>query len=444
LANAVAAAIAVLAVQPAAAQSPVVAEIQVHLYAGHTADAAAAAERRLAVAPDDDEAHFALGAVRFIGAVENLSQSLYRYGLRGGEYGSTLGLIGLPILRIPVPHNPDPDELTYAGLREVLAAFVDDLAAAEATLAMVGPGQIDLPLDIGSIRLDIDGDGDGSAEEALWQIFAAVSGARGSDGDAPPELVVDFDQSDVPWLQAYCHLLSAIADFPLAYDWEEAFDVTFPGIFPMPSSPNARLHAAAAEMDRLFAEAMALPEQDQPRFLEERGERFAQLRQVAEIAGIADLIAFIHLNHWPLVDADRMRSIPGHLRQMTLLSRDNWARILAETDDGAEWIPNPGQTGAFPEFAINQEQIDGWQDFLDEFDAILLGQTLIPHWRFEEGINMARLFSEPPKTFDIVLLIEGAAALPYLEPGEVTSERTWRRITQVFGGDFFRFFLWLN
>ena len=29
----------------------------------------------------------------------------------------------------------------------------------------------------------------------------------------------------------------AIAEFPLAHDWHEAFEVTFPSLFPMPSSP---------------------------------------------------------------------------------------------------------------------------------------------------------------------------------------------------------------
>jgi len=236
----------------------------------------------------------------------------------------------------------------------------------------------------------------------------------------------------------------AIAEFPLAYDWQAAFDVTFPGIFPMPSSPNARLHAAANELDALIGQALALPEPEQERFFGEHADRFEELGQIADIAGIADLIAFIHLNRWPLVDPDRMRSVARHLGEMVRLSRVNWARIEAETDDRREWIPNPRQSAAFPEFAVSAAQIEAWQAFLVEFEAILEGRKLIPHWRFEEGINIARLFADPPETFDIVLLIEGAAALPYLEAGELTTSQTWRRITQVFGGDFFRFFILLN
>jgi hypothetical protein len=92
---------------------------------------------------------------------------------------------------------------------------------------------------------------------------------------------------------------------------------------------------------------------------------------------------------------------------------------------------------------ITQEQIDAWLLFLDELDALLKGEKLLPHWRFEQGINIRRLFLEP-RTFDLVLLVQGSAALPYLEDGELTTADTWRRIVSVFGGDFFRYAVWLN
>ena len=58
-------------------------------------------------------------------------------------------------------------------------------------------------------------------------------------------------------------------------------------------------------------------------------------------------------------------------------------------------------------------------------------------------MNLRRIFTEP-RTFDIVLLIQGSAALPYLEDGEVTSEETWRRITQLLDGNLFRYTVWFN
>jgi len=43
-----------------------------------------------------------------------------------------------------------------------------------------------------------------------------------------------------------------------------------------------------------------------------------------------------------------------------------------------------------------------------------------------------------------VLLIQGSAALPYLEDGEIASEETWRRISQLLDGDLFRYAVWFN
>jgi len=37
-----------------------------------------------------------------------------------------------------------------------------------------------------------------------------------------------------------------------------------------------------------------------------------------------------------------------------------------------------------------------------------------------------------------------ACALPYLEEGELTTEGTWMRIMNLFGDDFFRYFIWFN
>lgn len=87
--------------------------------------------------------------------------------------------------------------------------------------------------------------------------------------------------------------------------------------------------------------------------------------------------------------------------------------------------------------------VTGWQRFLDEFEAVLQGKKLIPHWRFDQGVNLRRIFLEPT-TFDIVLLIQGSAAVHYLEDGELSSGETWDQITRIFGGDFFRYFVWFN
>jgi hypothetical protein len=387
--------------------------VRSHLYAGRSAEAIAAAEAGLAEAPGDDENRYALGAAEFVRAVERLGQGLHRYGLRGADEDSFAAMAGLPILRIPVPHNPSPDRISYEAMNELLATFASDLAAAEATLAGIQAESLDLPIDVGAIRLDLDGDGTGTEDEALWRMLKRVAALSWLDEQSAAALDIDFDASDVPWLRAYCHVLMAISEFPLAYDWRAAFEATFHGLFPEADLPSGALNAKSA------------PGGD-----------------YAHYAGIFDLVAFVHLNHWPVVAPERLKNVLVHLEAVPPLSRENWRRILAETDDANEWLPGPRQSGALG-IAVTQEQIDGWMLFLDEFDALLHGRKLLPHWRFTQGINLRRMFLEPT-TLDIVLLIQGFGALPYLEDGELTTGNTWRRITRIFGGDFFRYALWFN
>jgi hypothetical protein len=402
-----------LSIGTAPAAPDVIDAVLSHLYAGRSAEAIAAAEAGLAEAPGDDENRYALGVAEFVRAVERLGQGLYRYGLRGADEDSFAAMAGLPILRIPVPRNPSPESITYEALNQLLAAFATDLAAAEATLAGVEAESLDLPVDIGAIRLDLNGDGTGTEDEALWRMLKQVAELPWLDEQSAAALTIEFDASDVPWLRAYCHILMAISEFPLAYDWRAAFETTFHGLFPDADLPSNALNAKSA------------PSGD-----------------YAHYAGIFDLIAFVHLNHWPVVAPERLKNVLAHLEAVPPLSRENWRRIRAETDDADEWLPGPRQSGALG-IAVTQEQIDGWMLFLDEFEALLQGRKLLPHWRFRQGINLRRMFLEPT-TFDIVLLIQGFGALPYLEDGELTTGDTWRRIAQIFGGDFFRYALWFN
>ena len=101
-----------------------------------------------------------------------------------------------------------------------------------------------------------------------------------------------------------------------------------------------------------------------------------------------------------------MASALHHLESVVDLSRENWRRILAETDNGREWLPNPRQTGAIPGLAVTQPRIDAWMLFLDEFGAMLKGEKLMPHWRLAQGVNLRRVFLEP-RLFDLVLLDPG-------------------------------------
>jgi hypothetical protein len=129
---------------------------------------------------------------------------------------------------------------------------------------------------------------------------------------------------------------------------------------------------------------------------------------------------------------------------MVVMSRLSWSRIMAETDDDHEWIPNPNQTGVVPGMRVTPEIVQGWLGFLDQFDAILQGKTLVAHWRLTKGINLRRVFLNPPKVFDPILWAQGTAAIPYVEDGPMATGDSWQRMAQVFEGNFFSYAIWLN
>ncbi len=432
----------------ARAAPDIVGELQADLYAGRTQAAAEAAQARLAAAPGDDQARFALGVAQFLGAVEHLGQALHRYGLRA-SYGGTTGLSQLPLLRVPVPFNPHPEPATYEALRATLAGFVADLKTADDTLAAIGAGPVALPLNIGVIRLDLRGDGAPAEDEALWRIFARVSNLRWLDAGAAAQLLTDFDESDVPWLRAYCNLLMAITEFPLAYDWRETFDLTFQDLFPNGDFSRRELIVRDDEMRARMKAAIELRGQNQGSAdsgsntpnVDAQAEQ-QKVRDYFLHSAIAEVVAFIHLIHWPVVEPQRLASVLGHLEAMIGLSRENWRRIMADTSTGKRWIPNPRQTGVLPRMRVTEERVEAWLRFLDAFEAILQGRKLIPHWRFDKGINLRRFFLEPT-TFDIVLMVQGSAAAPYLEDGEMATADTLVEAARAFEGDL-TYFIWIN
>ncbi|HEY7690026.1 MAG TPA: hypothetical protein VH835_15110 [Dongiaceae bacterium] len=393
---------------PAAAASAIE-EATALLQSGNLAGAAARLDGSLQQAPGDQTARFALGAVQFMQATERLGQSLYRHGLEPSPE-----VFAMPFFRLPVPRNPAPEPITYEQARVMIQRFVDDLAIAEATLAQVDSPDVQLPLAIGLIRLDLDADGVAADSETLWQLYRQIAGAP----DLPPEQVrqfaIDFDGSDAPWLRGYSHLLMGLGEFLLAHDWRQSFDHSFHALFPRSGLPF---------------QALA-----------DKSSRSPDMRDFDEIA---DLIAFIHLNHWPVIEPERMQRVLHHLESMVELSRENWRRVLAETDQSREWLPNPRQTGVIPGLAVTQQRIDAWMMFLDEFDAMLKGKLLMPHWRLAQGVNLRRVFLEP-RPFDIVLWIQGSAALPYAEPGPISQRESWQQMMMLMEGDFFTYALWFN
>jgi len=321
----------------------------------------------------------------------------------------------MPITRLPVPVNPNPEPITYEKFRAIIQRFVDDLNEVDATLKTITDDTVNIPVDLLSIHLDMDGDGLVSDEETLWRIFVRLMGNRNITSTSQATLMVDFDRADVDWFRAYAHLLMGVSEWVLAHDWEGAFNNTFHLFFPHSDLPGNRLLT----------------------------EQSTQEGSYADESEIADLIAFFHLIHWPVAEPERMPQALEHLRTMISLSQGSWTHILAETDNSNEWIPGPDQTSALPDMPITLRQMEAWQIFLTEFDDLLAGKKLLPHWRFDKGINLERVFTEPTQ-FDLVLWIQGSGALPYLEEGEMTNGDTWWGVMSVFSGNFVNYALWLN
>lgn len=428
------------------------------LYAGRIAAAETLARDAAAGDPADATPQAALGLAHMLGAVEGLVQGFHRYGLNNGAQGyGALAMAGLPFLRVPVPDNPAPEPVSYQALRALLDDFAGELAEGEAVLDAVGDGRVAMELDLARIRLDFDDDGKAGEQELFLVVFATVGGIRSTDG-----WTVDLDAADAAWLQAYSNLLMALTDFLLAHDWEHAYDATFEGLFPRSFTPQTVLNAlsrnAAERMGELQAKMPQQPECDPypngrpdddclAAYREWRDHPVSReidgLRQATEWSSIADLIAFVHLLHWDVEDADRLRDARVHAQRTVRLSREMWRRVLAETDDAREWIPGPKQTGIFPTLPIDDELLAGWMEVLELFDDVLEGKLLLPHWRFEQGFNLRRM-AEDPRAFDLVMLIHGRDVIPYLEDGPIADSTVWTAATRVFGGDFLRYFLYIN
>jgi hypothetical protein len=389
-----------------AAQWP---EWEQRIHSGRLADAETMLRQRLTESPADDKTRFALGITQFVRAVERLSQALYAHGLKNDLTGGML-----PILRLPVPDNPNPRELSYERTREVLQAWINDLKGVRDTLAPVRDPDLKLPIAIGLARMDLDLDGECSDEEALWQVFARFFGMNMEEQNAR-DFVIALDAADAKWLEGYCNLLCAVAEMVLAHDYRELFERTGHIFFPKVASP----HGYLASGPRPFAFGGSLD--------------------------ASDAVAFIHLMQFDVVEPQRMASAVEHLQAMTRLSRESFAMLAKETDNDREWIPNSSQESVLAGTRVSTEMVQGWMLFLDELDGILAGTKLIPFWRSNDGrgVNLRRAVLEQRK-FDLVLWVQGSAATPYLEKGPVSGGDTWERIQRLFRGDFIGYAVWFN
>jgi hypothetical protein len=409
--------------QPAIAAPP---DLEKYLLEGRIAEGAAAMQAAVDADPTDGVSQFGLGVTQFFQAIESLGRSQYRFGLLGNRRRA------IPFMRLPIPENEKPEQISYVLARSMIQDFISGLDKAEKTLSRVKPSDLKLPLKIGQIRLDLNGDGVGTDEESVWSMLNALgSGGRPADTDAAVnQLVIAFDDGDVLWLRGYCHVMSALGEIVLAYDWKDQFERTAHLFYPSVQSPYDFLQAEGAGPFNGF-----------------------------NSQNILDVIALIHTVNYECVEPERMKVALSHLESVIRLSRESWKLINAETDNDREWLPNPRQTAAIGDLRVSQQNLLGWQAFLDEADAILQGKKLLPFWRGIEGgamffdgdfpehpelgVNVRKVFLEPAR-LDLVLWLQGTGLQPFLEKGERTDAGAWRRIMNAFDGNFFLFMVWFN
>jgi hypothetical protein len=348
------------------------------------------------------------GVWQFKAAIEHLGQSLYRFGLTAPDRHQ---VIMLPILRMPVPVNLHPEKVTYAAFRQILETLVVDLDASESSMAKLGDVDFKMPIDLACIHFDFDQDGKTGAAETLPAVLAGLM--LPSDTAPLPKLNVHFDTADIYWLRGYGRFISSFAQFLLAHDFEKSFNSTAHMFFP---------HSGLALGEKLNANRTTAPFAD---------------------AEIGDLIALLHLVSWPVVEPERLANVRVRLVAMSVLSPLSWAAARRETDNDLEWMPNAKQTDSMTGATNSDEQINTWIAVMAEFGDVLEGKKLLPHWRFDKGLNVKRFF-ESSRYFDLVLMVTGTDAVTYLEDGSVSSSSRWNNLMGAFEGNFLGYALWYN
>lgn len=379
------------------------------LYAGTLSDGLSKLEPM--AASGDTEAAFGVGTLKLATAIEQFTRTLYRHGFDLPD-GRPAG-----IERPNIPQNPNPEPFDYAGVRQMLSTFVEQLDAARVSFdAASKSGDYVIPIDPMLVRIDANGDGKMEQGESLAGLMSMWSGP--STGSSPPPEVphqeIGLDRADAFWFAGYTEVIAAQADFLLAHDFSSFADATFHRFFPKAGFPMQ----AYAEGGQLMFDP-------------------------ATDTGIADLVAAIHTISWPVTDAAKLSGVRDRLKAVLGYSRQNWDAILAETDDNHELLPSPRQTPLVPNASITDEKVAAWRATLDKADAVLDGALLVPHWRFRQGFDLKAYFTSAKST-DLVMILTGAGAVPYLRDGPVASTGDFRAVQTAFGDDWLGYAFWFN
>jgi len=373
------------------------------------ADSLATATERFTALPDKTPSdQFALGALHFLRGVEKTLQVRW-------EYNAALDDLDIPVMRLPVPSNPDAKPFKPDLITGLFTELLTDMDASRAALAQI-PDSADVALNVNLADLwfDINRNNTRDMGEGIVEVGAVTLMGAPDLGDAEglPPMDIRFDTPDVAWLTAYTHLLSAAGELVVAFD---------------PTAAISSVMNATQKMNEM------------------RGEPFTRSGFIGanETQWIDQFaMAYGALNQQP--DAIRTRAAHAHLLSMIAENKTFWAGIEAETDNVNEWIPNPNQTAALG-FDLPPEASMAWQVILGDVESLLKGDLLIPYWRLGTagGVNMQKLFLDPP-VFDIVTWIQGHGLLPYLQRGPVITDDSINQFDALTGGDIMLFSFLFN
>ena len=368
-----------------------------------------ATETRLAALPAPSDAErFALGGVRFLGAVEAALQLRYSAGLT-----DRTGM--LPFLRLPLEDNPAPQAFQPAMISDLFRDVDARLALARAPLAGIAEASdFQLEINFADLWFDINANkARDSGEDAMAVLGPMLLGWQWDSRDpATPAPVVKFDAADAAWLSAYTHLLQGVSAIVLAYD---------------PTEPIDRILQTHAKMQGLGGVS--------PSFITGAGGA-----GLDELDVIAIVIASLQQQPAPA----QMAAAQQHFLDMIANNRRFWAAVALETDDAAEWLPNDKQHSALG-LTLPPETGKLWLSVLHDAEALLKGDKLAPYWRQEggAGVNIAKVFSDP-RPADLAGWIQGWAAAPYLESGPLVSAQNWSAFEQMVGGEAMLLSFYLN
>lgn len=362
-------------------------------------------EARLAALPSPtNEDLFALAGLRFLGGVEAALQLRWKTGVKA-DWSE------LPILRLPIPENPDAIPFQAADFSALIRNLDADMDASREALAKLGDKPFALPIRMTDLWFDINANGTRDAGESIADVTGMALGGGRMFGVAVEDPVITFDTADAAWLSAYTHFLSGFASTALAYDPEPAIQRVLDSskaIYDLwgPTPPNNA-------MDMMFG------------------------RQVDRAA-----MVLIALSKTP--DQALARDAHTHFLTMITENRHFWSLVALETDNTGEWVPNDTQVSGIG-LMVPPGTGERWQAVLTDAEKALKGELLIPHWRFgaEAGINLKRAFENPPAV-DLVTWIQGEGLLPYAEKGPQMSMQSWRDFESFVQGDAMLFAVFLN